>query len=289
MVECRDVNLRWLPAGYDSMILHSSCKAVRLKGGRCCPPTRLVTAVTLPLSPPTAGGAKAVQDDVPKQKAKQEEEEVSLSESVLATLSVGWLVCKQCSRLPALHAVLIGHNHPCSPLLAHRSLPLLAPHHPSLTTQEAEETYYDAMKREMADRAAKTKAAMDALDPTTRVAMEVRLLLPLLCCGRGCLLAGQLPPSRRFCSDAQHSTGSGRLYVSVPPKEHHTSSFSPPYRATAPARTCGCTSRACPASWSPTSIHASPSWYVRREVDERLAFAMPCRVLQRIGRPLAKI
>lgn len=39
--------------------------------------------------------------------------------------------------------------------------------------QEEEETYYDAMKRELADRAAKTKAAMDALDPATRVAMEV--------------------------------------------------------------------------------------------------------------------
>ena len=66
--------------------------------------------------------------------------------------------------------------------------------------QEAEETYYDAMKREMADRAAKTKAAMDALDPATRVAMEVRLLLPLLCCGRGCLPAGQPAPSRLYCS-----------------------------------------------------------------------------------------
>jgi len=37
---------------------------------------------------------------------------------------------------------------------------------------QEEETYYDAMKREMAERAAKTKAALDALDPATRVAME---------------------------------------------------------------------------------------------------------------------
>lgn len=40
-----------------------------------------------------------------------------------------------------------------------------------------EETYYDAMKRELTDRAAKTKAALDVLDPAQRVAMEV--------CGRG--------------------------------------------------------------------------------------------------------
>lgn len=40
--------------------------------------------------------------------------------------------------------------------------------------EAAEETYYDAMKREMAERTAKTKAALDALDPATRVAMEVR-------------------------------------------------------------------------------------------------------------------
>ena len=35
-----------------------------------------------------------------------------------------------------------------------------------------EETFYDAMKRDMADRSAKTKAALDALDPATRVSME---------------------------------------------------------------------------------------------------------------------
>ena len=34
------------------------------------------------------------------------------------------------------------------------------------------ETYYDAMKQEMGERAARTKAAMDALDPLQRVAME---------------------------------------------------------------------------------------------------------------------
>jgi ribosome biogenesis protein BMS1 len=43
-------------------------------------------------------------------------------------------------------------------------------HHP---LQDEEETYYDAMKREMAERAAKTRAALDALDPSTRLAMEV--------------------------------------------------------------------------------------------------------------------
>lgn len=38
---------------------------------------------------------------------------------------------------------------------------------------EEDETYYDAMKREMAERMTKTKAVMDALDPAQRVAMEV--------------------------------------------------------------------------------------------------------------------
>lgn len=38
--------------------------------------------------------------------------------------------------------------------------------------EEGDETYYDAMKREMTDRAAKTKAAMDALDPSQRQLME---------------------------------------------------------------------------------------------------------------------
>ena len=42
-----------------------------------------------------------------------------------------------------------------------------------ISLQEGEEeTFYDAMKRDMADRSAKTKAALDALDPATRVAME---------------------------------------------------------------------------------------------------------------------
>ncbi|KAK9824496.1 hypothetical protein WJX72_010821 [[Myrmecia] bisecta] len=39
-------------------------------------------------------------------------------------------------------------------------------------SDDEEETYYDAMKREMGGRAARTKAAMDALDPAQRVAME---------------------------------------------------------------------------------------------------------------------
>lgn len=39
--------------------------------------------------------------------------------------------------------------------------------------EEEDETYYDAVKREMAERAQKTKAAMDAIDPAQRVAMEV--------------------------------------------------------------------------------------------------------------------
>ncbi len=35
-----------------------------------------------------------------------------------------------------------------------------------------EETYYDAMKREMGGREARTRAALDALDPQQRIAME---------------------------------------------------------------------------------------------------------------------
>ena len=41
--------------------------------------------------------------------------------------------------------------------------------------ESEEETFYDAMKREMAERAERTKAAMDTLDPVQRVAMEVRI------------------------------------------------------------------------------------------------------------------
>ncbi len=37
---------------------------------------------------------------------------------------------------------------------------------------EEGETYYDAMKKEMGDRAARTRAALDAMDPEQRVAME---------------------------------------------------------------------------------------------------------------------
>ena len=37
---------------------------------------------------------------------------------------------------------------------------------------EDKETYYDAIKKDMGGRVARTKAAMDALDPTLRVAME---------------------------------------------------------------------------------------------------------------------
>lgn len=55
--------------------------------------------------------------------------------------------------------------------------------------QEEEETYYDAMKRDLAERAAKTKAALDALDPVTRVAMEVGAAPSApACCGRAGLV-----------------------------------------------------------------------------------------------------
>eukprot|EP00887_Chlorella_sp_A99_P004810 scaffold4.g4810.t1 len=60
------------------------------------------------------------------------------------------------------------------------------------TAEEGEgegDTYYDALKRDMAERAAKTRAMLDALDPGARVAMEghrpgayVRLVLPGLPC-----------------------------------------------------------------------------------------------------------
>lgn len=37
---------------------------------------------------------------------------------------------------------------------------------------DEEETYYDAMKKELAGRATRTKAALDALDCQQRIAME---------------------------------------------------------------------------------------------------------------------
>ena len=39
---------------------------------------------------------------------------------------------------------------------------------------DEDETYYDAMKREISERALKTKQAMDALDPAQRIKMEVK-------------------------------------------------------------------------------------------------------------------
>ena len=42
----------------------------------------------------------------------------------------------------------------------------------SQQNEEEPETYYDAMKRELAERAQRTKTALDALDPHQRVAME---------------------------------------------------------------------------------------------------------------------
>lgn len=41
-----------------------------------------------------------------------------------------------------------------------------------VVVEEPESTYYDAMKQEMAERAARTKSALDALDPHQRIAME---------------------------------------------------------------------------------------------------------------------
>lgn len=37
---------------------------------------------------------------------------------------------------------------------------------------DEEETYYDAMKKDMAGRASRTKSVLDALDPYQRVQME---------------------------------------------------------------------------------------------------------------------
>ncbi len=42
-----------------------------------------------------------------------------------------------------------------------------------MPAEEGEETFYDAMKREMAERMNKTRAVMDTLDPVQRVAREV--------------------------------------------------------------------------------------------------------------------
>ena len=42
---------------------------------------------------------------------------------------------------------------------------------PGSAEVEEEDTYYDAMKKEMAGRAERTKAALDALDPQQRIAM----------------------------------------------------------------------------------------------------------------------
>ena len=50
-------------------------------------------------------------------------------------------------------------------------------------------TYYDAVKAELAERAARTKAALDALDPATRVAMEV---------GAGCGCSYTAGPAARL-------------------------------------------------------------------------------------------
>ena len=42
----------------------------------------------------------------------------------------------------------------------------------AIAEPEEESTYYDAMKQEMAGRAARTKSALDALAPHQRISME---------------------------------------------------------------------------------------------------------------------
>lgn len=73
-----------------------------------------------------------------------------------------------------------------------QSFRVRAPCCPRPGLQEEEETFYDAMKRDLAERAAKTKAALDALDPATRVAMEVGAAPPRL--------GLSLPPPRSIAS-----------------------------------------------------------------------------------------
>ncbi len=88
---------------------------------------------------------------------------------------------------------------PCCLPLSWPSCVHYTPHQPP-SQQEEEETYYDAMKREMADRAAKTKAAMDALDPATRVAMEASRRRCCFC--RCCSCARGAVGGRDSCSVA---------------------------------------------------------------------------------------
>lgn len=83
-----------------------------------------------------------------------------------------------------------------------------------------EETYYDAMKREMGGREARTRAALDALDPLQRVAMEghrpgayLRLRFsgaqPLCASGDGCCRAPQGGPAAlRVCRLPQAASDS---------------------------------------------------------------------------------
>lgn len=73
--------------------------------------------------------------------------------------------------------------------------------------ESEEETFYDAMKREMAERAERTKAAMDTLDPVQRVAMEVRTprrlsqaaFQNIIICQYAYVIAG--PSTRIICSN----------------------------------------------------------------------------------------
>ena len=122
--------------------------------------------------------------------------------------------------------------------------------------EDEPETYYDAMKRELVERAAKTRTALDAFDPATRVAMEVGV-------------QGWGGDGMHSCSSGGAGGGTAAEQVAASRLLSCTSSTSPhpsppslPFlpRATAPARTCGCASAACPASWSPTLTRASPYW-----------------------------
>lgn len=132
------------------------------------------------------------------------------------------------------------------------------------------------MKRDLAERAAKTKAALDALDPATRLAMEViaaRLPLPPPPLPRGIVAGVAQPVFARHPGHVMHlrtapgvgfgrSPPGARLCRARPPQQpHHPAPASPPRRATGPAPTCGCASRGCPASWSPTLTRASPFWW----------------------------
>lgn len=96
-------------------------------------------------------------------------------------MGVGVAGCPAARALGGAQEAGGAHPHPTPSPAQHTRPPCITSAAPPLhcpllryAQEEEQATYYDSIKAELSERAARTKAALDALDPATRLAMEVR-------------------------------------------------------------------------------------------------------------------